>query len=197
MPKLAREARADVLRVVLALALGSASAAAASTVVAGSQSSFGGHDYVLLTSAGWTESEADAIALGGHLVTIEDLVENQFVFDTYANFGGVDRTLWTGLFWNGSEHIWASGSTSSFRNWWPGDPNGFGAEPYVAIVPPSQSPTAAQWFDANDSGSSYSVFGVVELPEPGTAALLLSSGGLLILRRRERSAREWRCGSGT
>ncbi len=177
---------------VLAVALAIAPAAQAATIIPGSESSYGGKSYALLDAATWTDSEAAAVALGGHLVTIEDLAENQFVFATYANYGNVDRTLWIGLYWNGSEHVWSSGSTSVYRNWWPGDPNGFGGEPYIAIVPLSQHPSAAQWFDANDAGSGYNVFGVIELgtvPEPATFWLLGSGLALAMCGVRGRRHR--------
>ena len=56
-----------------------------------------GHLYYLLTADTWTNSEAEAVALGGHLVTINDAAENQWVVDTFANYGGVERPLWIGL----------------------------------------------------------------------------------------------------
>ena len=48
---------------------------------------FGGHTYHLLDTDGtkrWFEAEAEAVGLGGHLVTINDASEDQFVFDTFA-----------------------------------------------------------------------------------------------------------------
>jgi hypothetical protein len=60
-----------------------------------------GHTYHLLSADDgsgltWAASEAYAVSLGGHLTTINDNAENGWVFDTFADYGGVSRTLWTG-----------------------------------------------------------------------------------------------------
>ncbi len=46
------------------------------------------HTYYLLASAPWTVSEAAAVALGGHLVTVNDAAENNWLTATFSNFGG-------------------------------------------------------------------------------------------------------------
>ncbi len=80
------------------------------------------HIYYLLSANTWTASEAEAIGLGGHLVTINDAAENQWVLSTFFPLtGGPNDWLWIGLndaaiegkfFWAGEESaitIWASG----------------------------------------------------------------------------------------
>src|SRR2546422_5156368 len=47
------------------------------------------HVYYLLSTNTWTASEAEARGLGGHLVTIDDAVENQWVVDTFFFLTGV------------------------------------------------------------------------------------------------------------
>lgn len=184
----------------LAFLLGSASSACAATLIAGSERTFGGHTYGLLTTDTWTASEAAAVSLGAHLVTVNDILENNFIFDTYSSYGGVDRTLWIGLSFQGGENnsttswAWSSGDSVDFRNWWSGDPNGFSSEPAVAIVPPTQSASSKTWFDApNGLGSYYStnVYGVIEysaVPEPAAFGGL--AGGFFLAlawwRRRQR-----------
>src|SRR2546428_7359019 len=45
------------------------------------------HRYVLLTSETWTSSESEAVSLGGHLATINDPSEQNWVFTTFGSYG--------------------------------------------------------------------------------------------------------------
>jgi hypothetical protein len=56
------------------------------------------HLYYLLDAASWTRSEAESLSMGGHLVTINDEAENNWVTDTFA----LDRNLWIGFVRNRS-----------------------------------------------------------------------------------------------
>ena len=104
-----------------------------------------GHTYYLLSPNNWTDSEAEARGLGGHLVTINDAAENQWVLNTFfpltANFGP-DASLWIGLndAANEGQFVWASGEPVTFTYWYPGEPNNLGGENYAAIRNPSQAP---------------------------------------------------------
>src|SRR5262245_53055532 len=79
------------------------------------------HDYYLLDTASWTDSEAKALTLGGHLVTIDDADENTWVYDTFVPLLPIDdgATLWLGLNDAGQEgsFVWASGDPVTFTNW--------------------------------------------------------------------------------
>jgi alpha-tubulin suppressor-like RCC1 family protein len=55
------------------------------------------HRYYLLDKASWTNAEAKAVSLGGHLVTINDQEEHVWVRETFSKYGGINRELWTGL----------------------------------------------------------------------------------------------------
>ena len=66
---------------------------ARAAVLAGPITNVAGHIYYLLTPATWTQSENEAIALGGHLVTINDDAENDWVYDTFSQFGGAPRAF--------------------------------------------------------------------------------------------------------
>ncbi len=45
-----------------------------------------GHKYYLLGQDNWTNSQNEAILLGGNLATINSLAENNFVISQFANF---------------------------------------------------------------------------------------------------------------
>ena len=180
--------------------------ARAISIIPGSERTYNGHNYALLESASWISSQMAAVALGGNLVTINDMAENDFVFDTYANFGGgFPLTLWTGLHYvddgdgiqepqqggggviGTDDWQWVAGEPASYRNWFFSDPNGFASEPYVAILPPWQS-LSKQWFDANDGGGGYNVYGVVETtPEPSSIILVMLGGLAMVFVRRHRT----------
>ena len=56
-----------------------------------------GHTYHLLSSGSWQDSAEAAIGLGGFLVTINDLTENDWIFDNFGNYDNQTRHIWTGL----------------------------------------------------------------------------------------------------
>jgi hypothetical protein len=152
-----------------------------------------GHTYYLLQPATWTASELEAVGLGGHLATIDDAAENAWV---YTTFNGDARTLWIGLTDQASEgtFVWISGSTSTYRNFNPGEPNNFGGdEDYVHMF---TAPTGGVWNDlANDTIVFRPQFGVVEVeaaavPEPASLTLwgLGALGCMIGAYRRRRVA---------
>lgn len=99
-----------------------------------------GHDYYLLTPASWTDSESQAQTLGGHLVTVDDAAENDFVFQQFTTYGGVQRALWIGLNDQAVEgtYVWASGEPVTYLNWKVNEPNdALGAEDFVMMYCPA------------------------------------------------------------
>jgi hypothetical protein len=112
-----------------------------------------GHHYeVVETSVPWDQAKATAesvsyLGVQGHLVTLEDLAEDQFVYFTLA--GGALGNAWIGLYQdmtdpNFSEPaggwVWVDGTPLNFTNWYaPGEPNnGGGLEHYGGYWPGDQ-----------------------------------------------------------
>ena len=89
--------------------------------------------YVIVEGPSWEEAEANANALGGHLVTINDAEENEWLHQTFninqtLNAHQLDDEL--PLYWAGYKQIgsntnweWVSGEQSSYENWGPNQPN--------------------------------------------------------------------------
>ena len=126
------------------------------------------HAYYLLSSNTWTASEAEAVGLGGHLVTINDAAENQWVLNTFFPLTGVPySSLWIGLndTANEGQFVWANGEPVAFTYWYPGEPNNLGGEDYASIRHPSEAPPTGSWNDLADTPNP-PTFGVVEVPTP-------------------------------
>ncbi len=144
-----------------------------------------GHSYYLLTANTWTASEAEAVVLGGHLVTINDQAENHWVYNHFINFGGVQRGLWIGLTDQAAEGTWrwSSGQPVNFTSWITGEPNNntkYGPQNWAMMWPPAveglASPYAAEkwndyWdyadiIDASLVSLALRINGVVEVETP-------------------------------
>ncbi len=138
-----------------------------------------GHVYYLLDAASWTDSEAQAIALDGHLATINDQDEQNWVFTTFFSD---ERNLWIGLNDAAEEgtFLWANGEPVTFTNWWVGEPNNLQGEDYVHMD--GQNPARlGRWNDLHDWGRVgwTTPYGIVELvPEPATFLIDIKPGSL-------------------
>jgi Lectin C-type domain/PEP-CTERM motif len=148
-----------------------------------------GHSYYLLTNLDWTTSQAQAVALGGNLATVNDAAENTWITSQFSNFGG-GRALWIGLndFVLEGTFVWANGEPVVYTNWAPGEPNNQGNEDAGQILPPADF-RFPQWNDAPDVINPFGspTNGVVEVvPEPGSLALVgFAAAGCLLARRRK------------
>ncbi|HET7625544.1 MAG TPA: FG-GAP-like repeat-containing protein, partial [Verrucomicrobiae bacterium] len=93
---------------------------------------YGGHAYTLTDSGmKWYDAETQARESGGHLVAINDLLENAFV---NANFSG-SGNVWLGLS-DEAQHdtyVWSGGDPLIYTNWASGQPNNSSSRDYVAM----------------------------------------------------------------
>jgi len=162
-------------------------AAQAATAI-GPTISYNGHDYTLLTADNWAPSEAYAISQGGHLVSIDDAAENNFILSTFRPNG----SIWIGLERTANMSIdgfeWTDGSASTFRNWAGGEPNNAGGIENAVHMYGN-----GQWNDlsGNDTGYDGAKYGVMEVtavPEPETYALMLAGLASMAFVARRRKA---------
>lgn len=114
----------------------------------------------------WHAARDQCIALQGHLVTIADATENEFVFLEFVNpgywpwLGGSDETI---------EGIWAwvSGEPWNFSPWYPGEPNNLnGTEHYLTYF----NTATREWNDVPNMTLPY----VCEWPDP--CAIIFADG---------------------
>lgn len=105
-----------------------------------------GHIYHLLAPSLWEVAEEWSVQLGGHLVTINDAAENNFIVDTFKsealNYAAENGESWKkiSLFIGLNDlkqkynWVWSSGERSNYTNWYPGEPTQRLHEDYGAIA---------------------------------------------------------------
>ena len=116
-----------------------------------------GHVYFLLSRTNWNASEAEAVALGGHLVAIRNTNENAWILATFLPYIGT-HNLSIGLTDREQEgsFTWVSGETNKFRNWAAGEPNNTsGGEDYAEMK------QGGKWNDVIGTGNTH--YGVAEV----------------------------------
>ena len=99
----------------------------------GNLKSYNGHQYLWIGSQNWTSAQAWAISHGGHLATINDAAENEWLRATYAAPNG---EFWINATDQVAEGTWltADGSALPYTHWSGGQPdNGGGVEDYGVL----------------------------------------------------------------
>jgi hypothetical protein len=159
-----------------------------------------GDSYQLLSNADWTDSEAAAVALGGHLATIHSQETQNFIFDVFGGYGGAQHLLWIGLYDPtqqidssnpAADYVWVDGSPVTYANWDAGEPNNAGGVEFWAAMyyPNYHNPGSwNDWSNRTVDPIGIPFNGVVEfVPEPPAGTLAscaaASLGPLLLFRR--------------
>jgi hypothetical protein len=123
---------------------------------------YGGHTYTLTPrSMSWTEAEAEAQRLGGHLVTINDEAEQAWVSETFGGWGG-----W--YFWLGATDqavegtwVWASEQPVIYTNWAAGQPQSHSAYDWAYLG------WDGRWRVTDNAGLGSGGWGVIEIDDAG------------------------------
>jgi subtilisin-like proprotein convertase family protein len=123
------------------------------------------HHYLLLDSSSWTEAEAQANAWGANLVAVGDQAEMDFIHDNLSAFQGVGRRLWLGLNDIAVEGVfeWTNGEAFVYSDWNVGEPNNSNNEDMAHTI----ETVPYLWNDINETTSTVSTYGVVELEACG------------------------------
>ncbi|MEE1056417.1 MAG: starch-binding protein [Acutalibacteraceae bacterium] len=121
----------------------------------GELETYNGHYYrVINESMPWTEAMSYCASLGGHLVTIQDEEEQEFITDLIKN-NPEKNTYWIGLTGEDNQYSWITGEPLEYNNWADQEPNN--SEENVvhmyANVENFHSLRAGQW---NDTYNDYS-----------------------------------------
>lgn len=117
-----------------------------------------GTQYFLTTGLKtWPQAQAEAVARGGYLVSINSAAEEALIKGLF----GTAEEFWIGLTDQAVEgqFAWASGEPVTHTSWAPGEPNNFGNEDYATINNLSQN----GW---NDWNGSALFRGIIEVPPP-------------------------------
>lgn len=110
-----------------------------------------GHRYYLLGTNSWSRAEEQAVQLGGHLVTINDADEQEWVFATFSPHGAYK--IWIGLTDRITEGSfqWVSGEPFTYENWNDGEPNNSnGLDQDYAHLIRAGTAAAGKWNDEVD-----------------------------------------------
>ena len=132
---------------------------------------YNGHTYQFTSNnlLSWDQAEAEAIAHGGHLVTVNDAEENQWLLSVVGT-----SSIWIGF--NDIQHegqwVWADGSDVTYTHWVGGEPNDQGGEDFGSISVYG----AGMWSDLPVYSQLY---GIIEYPSLIIVPTLTAFSGIV------------------
>ena len=128
-----------------------------------------GHWYALSAPGTWTDAENEALAVGGHLVTIRSQAEDNWLIQNFfqdfcPTSPGDIQGPWIGLSDEANEGtwVWSSGEPLLFSSWYPGEPNGNPGADFACYYSYLNAPA---WADLSPGNSMYcgsSLPGIIE-----------------------------------
>ena len=123
-----------------------------------------GSEYRLSSPGTWPEAEAEAVSLGGHLVAVDNSLEDQWLLGIFGSLGIGPDALWIGLTDAAAESVWtwSNGQPVTYTNWQAGAPDTSGNQDYAAMYTTGaalQGNTPGKW---NDYGLDAVYPGIVE-----------------------------------
>ena len=136
--------------------------------------------YHLLSASSWEDAASYARSLDGFLVTVDDEVENTWLFDTFASWDNQSRHLWTGLsdHHDEGEYRWHDGTPFLYRSWGEDQPSEGGDEHYVHIASTNMGNILpGTWNDLENDPQYFPVYGVVEIGPGADYALRFDGDG--------------------
>ncbi len=130
---------------------------------------FRGHYYrYFVHPVSWAEADVYCRNLGGHLVTISDAAENEFVRLMMQNGGYGEAWIGSNDIGHVGTYTWVTGEPFTYSNWSPGEPNnGGGVQHYAYML--NRDRYIGVWDDAQ--GSPLAKGGFVCEWEPGAFAV--------------------------
>jgi hypothetical protein len=128
---------------------------------------FNGHRYMLTAIAEtWTSAEAEAVSKGGHLVSVNNATEQNFLVNTFLTGAFAQQPLWIGFTDRVKEgtFVWTDGSPVTYTNW-----NHSTQEPNDCCnprVPHEEDYTAINWHYARNGTDPIGTWN--DVPNGGT-----------------------------
>ena len=107
--------------------------------------------YIVQEWVSWETARQNAIALGGYLLTINSVAENNFIQNNIGDNYKWD-SYWIGFSDTAEEgtFVWANGSDSTYTNWYDGEPNNAGDEDVVEF-----NAYSGKWNDLNSNDGRF------------------------------------------
>jgi|GEM_PF-3995270 len=149
-----------------------------------------GHFYAVTPAAmNWTQAEAFAVSMGGHLASVTSAAEQGFIEATFLTGGLAQSPLWIGLTDQTAEGtwLWTTGEPFGYTQWHSGEPdNSAGDEDYIALNwhrAAAAGNLRGTWNDTPLAGTTTHegntdgpYFGLVEIALASSAGALFTNG---------------------